>query len=141
MAAETRTLHNILRRWGRGAVRLFRINVGQAWTGRQVVRGQGQTVTLRRGDILLRDAHPLRTGVPNGYADLTGWRSVEVTPDMVGRKLAVFSAIEVKSPRGRPTPEQVNFLRVVSDAGGFAGVARSVEEAGEILSQGLHRGA
>lgn len=140
MAAETRTLHDILRRWGCGAVRLFRINVGQAWTGRQVVRGQGQTVTLRRGDILLRDAHPLRTGVPKGYADLTGWRSVEVTPDMVGRKLAVFVALEVKGPRGRLSPEQDRFLQVVSDAGGLAGVPRSVDDAGEILYPELHSG-
>lgn len=141
MAAETRTLHAILRAFGRGAVRLFRINVGQAWTGRQVIQGRGQTVRLERGDVLLRQAHPLRTGVPNGYADLTGWRSVEVTPDMVGRRLAVFAAVEVKAPKGRPTAEQVNFLRVVSEAGGFAGIARSVDEAGEILSQGLQRDA
>lgn len=137
MAAETQTLRAILRAFGHGAVRLFRINVGQAWTGREVIQGRGQQVTLRRGDILLRQAHPLRTGVPVGYADLTGWRSVEVTPDMVGRRLAVFAAVEVKAPRGRVSSEQARFLSVVSDAGGFAGVARSVDEAGEILSQGL----
>lgn len=140
MAAETQTLRAILRRWGHGAVRLFRINVGQAWTGREVIHGRGQTVTLRRGDILLRDAHPFRTGTPVGYADLTGWRSVDVTPEMVGRRLAVFAALEVKGPRGRVTPEQTRFLQVVSEAGGLAGVPRSVDDAGKILYPELHSG-
>ena len=41
--------------------------------------------------------------------------------------------VHCKAGRGRATPEQANFLAVVSEAGGVAGVARSVEEAWGLL--------
>lgn len=72
----------------------------------------------------------IRYGVGNpGGSDLIGWTPVVVTPDMVGRKVAVFTAIEVKAPRGKPTDAQVNFLHQVALAGGIAGIARSADEA------------
>ena len=46
----------------------------------------------------------------------------------------MFTAIEVKD-RGRPTPEQLNFIAQVKAAGGIAGVARSPEEALEIVKE------
>lgn len=44
-----------------------------------------------------------------------------------------FFAIEVKTEKGRVTEDQENFLRVVRAHGGKAGVARSVEQALEIV--------
>jgi hypothetical protein len=79
------------------------------------------------------DGRLIRYGVANpGGSDLIGWRSVTVTPDMVGRRLAVFLAIEVKGANGKPTEAQVRFIRAVNDAGGLAGVARSVDDAERI---------
>jgi len=72
-------------------------------------------------------------GLARGSADLIGWRSVVVTPDMVGQRIAVFTSIEVKTATGRLRPEQQAWLGVVQGAGGIAGVARSVEDANEIL--------
>lgn len=72
-------------------------------------------------------------GLCPGSADLIGYRTVTITPDMVGQTVAVFAAVEVKAPRGRPTPEQTAFLEHVTAAGGLAGIARSVEEAEAIL--------
>ena len=68
-----------------------------------------------------------------GGSDLIGWRSVVVTPDMVGQRVAVFAALEVKGEGGRATPEQRQFIENVRRAGGFAGVVRSIEEAQEVL--------
>ena len=59
---------------------------------------------------------------------MIGWTMVTVTPDMIGQKLAVFTACEVKSERGKPTAAQINFIDAVTRAGGFAGVARSVSD-------------
>ena len=73
-------------------------------------------------------------GLARGSADLIGWRTIVVTPDMVGRRLAVFTSIEVKTPTGRVRPEQQAWLGVVRGAGGNAGVARSVTDAEVILS-------
>jgi hypothetical protein len=68
-------------------------------------------------------------GLCKGSADLIGWRTVTVTPDMVGQRIAVFTSIEVKTPTGRLRPEQQQWLDAVQAAGGIAGVARSVEDA------------
>ena len=72
-------------------------------------------------------------GLARGSADLIGWRTVTITPDMVGQQLAVFTSIEVKTPKGRVSPQQQAWLAVVQGAGGIAGVARSVCDANEIL--------
>lgn len=73
-------------------------------------------------------------GLARGSADLIGWRTVVVTPDMVGQRLAVFTSIEVKTPTGRLTPQQHNWLRAVQGAGGIAGVARSVSDGLRIVT-------
>jgi hypothetical protein len=73
-------------------------------------------------------------GLAKGSADLIGWRTVTITPDMVGQQVAVFTSIEIKSPTGRLAPLQANWLDAVQNAGGIAGVARSVTEATNILA-------
>jgi len=111
---------------GRNDVRLFRNTCGTGWSG-QHISGAGNIVTIG-------NARFVRYGLTPGSADLIGWQAVAVTPEMVGRKLAVFTSIEVKAhATGRLTPEQDNWRRVVSSAGGAAGVARSVAEAAAIL--------
>jgi hypothetical protein len=77
----------------------------------------------------------IRYGVANpGGADLIGWRSITITPDMVGKPVAVFTAVEVKGPKTRISPEQQNFIDRVRSAGGLAGIARSVEDAMQITN-------
>jgi hypothetical protein len=72
-------------------------------------------------------------GLARGSADLIGWRTVTVTPEMVGQRIAVFTSIEVKTPTGRLAPAQQHWLQAVQAAGGIAGVARSVTDAHGIL--------
>lgn len=110
--SEAAVLKRILLACSRGSSRLMRNNVGalQDKEGRWVRYGVGG----------------------NGGSDLIGWKSVEVTPDLLGRTVAIFSAVEVKE-KGRVTKEQEAFLNAVARAGGLAGVARSPEEAAAIL--------
>jgi hypothetical protein len=68
-------------------------------------------------------------GLARGSADLIGWRTVTVTPEMVGQRIAVFTSLEVKTPSGRLSPAQTHWLHAVRTAGGIAGVARSVADA------------
>jgi hypothetical protein len=78
----------------------------------------------------------IRYGVGNpGGSDLIGWTPVLITHDMVGGMLGVFTAIEVKAPRGRPTDAQLNFLRQVQLGGGIAGIARSTQDALDLLTR------
>ena len=80
-----------------------------------------------------RTGRPVQFGLARGSADLIGWRSVVITPEMVGQRVAVFTSLEVKTPTGRLTPAQQAWLGTVHNAGGIAGVARSVRDANEIL--------
>ncbi len=77
----------------------------------------------------------VRFGLCKGSSDLIGFKPVTITPDMVGRTVAIFTAIEVKTPTGKPTPEQLHFIDRVKQLGGIAGVARSVEDALSITNQ------
>ncbi len=103
--------------------RLFRNNVGQAWVGK--VRGRGAET------IVLEHPRPLHAGLCVGSSDLIGWHPVTITPDMVGRTVAVFCAVETKSADGRLRTEQRAFLQAVREAGGVAVVARCEQDAVE----------
>jgi len=74
----------------------------------------------------------VRFGLCKGSSDIIGITPVTITPDMIGKRVGIFTAIEVKTPKGKATDEQINFIQRVRDLGGFAGVARSVEDALEI---------
>ena len=90
---------------------------------------------FRNNTGTLRDINgrPVTFGLCKGSADLIGWRTVTVTPEMVGQQIAVFTSIEVKSTSGRVKPEQQTWMQAVAAAGGIAGIARSVGEAMDIL--------
>ena len=118
---ETNRLRSIMLGLSTPGVRLFRQNVGTGWTG--------DITRLKDGSILIKNPRPLQAGLCKGSSDLIGWRSITVTPEMVGRKVALFLAVEVKTDRGRATPEQRNFIDRVRLDGGLAGVARTVEDA------------
>jgi hypothetical protein len=96
----------------------------------------GQTRLFRNNTGTLRDANgrPVSFGLCKGSADLIGYRTITITPDMVGQQVAVFASIEVKTPTGRIRPEQQAWLETVQAAGGIAGVARSVEDALRIMT-------
>jgi hypothetical protein len=95
----------------------------------------GDTKVFRNNTGTLKDANgrPVQFGLCKGSADLIGWRTVTVTPEMVGTQVAVFLSIEVKTPTGRLRPEQRQWLDAVQAAGGVAGVARSVDDARALL--------
>jgi hypothetical protein len=96
----------------------------------------GDTRLFRNNTGTLRDQHgrPVSFGLCKGSADLIGYRTITITPDMVGQQVAVFTSIEVKTPTGRIRPEQQAWLETVQAAGGIAGVARSVEDALRIMT-------
>lgn len=96
----------------------------------------GDCRLFRNNTGTLRDQHgrPVQFGLCKGSADLIGWRSITITSDMVGQKIAVFTSVEVKSSSGRVKPEQKQWLDAVQAAGGIAGVARSVEDAQRLIT-------
>ena len=97
----------------------------------------GDTRLFRNNTGTLRDQHgrPVQFGLCKGSADLIGYRTITITPEMVGQQVAVFLSIEVKTPTGRIRPEQQQWLETIQAAGGIAGVARSVEDALRIVTE------
>lgn len=85
------------------------------------------------GSCISSDGRVVRFGLCPGSSDLIGFRTITVTPDMVGQQVAVFSAVEVKTTKGRPTEQQQKFIQLVQRSGGIAGIARSVDEAQSVL--------
>ena len=80
----------------------------------------------------------LRYGLFPGSSDLIGWREVEITPEMVGKRVAVFVAHECKRHGERPTESQANFIAQVRRAGGIAGWSDSPDFArAEILTNNI----
>ena len=126
---ESSVLHRVLLSCSRGATRLFRVNTGTAWQGKgQAMRvSKPQMVMVYPGDVVLRAAQPLQMGLTTGGSDTIGWTQRD--------GVAVFTAIEVKSPTGRVRPEQQVFIDQVNAAGGIAGVARSEQEAIDLLTR------
>lgn len=127
---EHETQQRILLACGSGTTRLWRNNVGTGWAGQatQVTAANATAIgqTLRPGDVVVRQGRPLHAGLCVGSSDLIGYRQVD--------GVAQFVAIEVKSERGRPTPQQVQFLNHIQAAGGCAGITRSVDDARMMLA-------
>lgn len=130
--SEADFMRRCLKRATEMGARLFRVNVGRAWVGERVDH-QMRGINIPPGWVVLKDARPFKAGVP-GMSDLIGWVPVEITPDMVGQTVAVYTAVETKAKRGRVTTEQAAFIAVVSGAGGRAGVARTDDDLHNILS-------
>jgi hypothetical protein len=62
-------------------------------------------------------------------ADLIGFRTVIITPDMVGTSIAQFVSIEVKTEKGKVSEGQQKWHDMVIKSGGLAGICRSVDDA------------
>lgn len=109
---ETNILNRILKTASQAGARLFRNQVGS---------------------YRLKDGRYITSGLCAGSSDLIGWTPVVVTPEMVGKTVAIFTAIEVKTAKGRVQDNQVNFIAQVQDAGGIAGVARCMNDALDLI--------
>lgn len=108
---------------------VFRNNTGSGWIG-IIISRTANTITLS-------DYRPLRAGLTKGGSDLIGWTKVVVTPEMVGKTIAVFTAVEVKTNSGRISNDQKNFLNVLNDSGGFAGIAKNEQESVNLVTRSL----
>ena len=75
----------------------------------------------------------VQIGLAKGSSDLIGFKTIKITPEMIGQDLAVFTSIEVKTNTGQLSKYQHNWLQAVKKAGGITGVARTVRDALEIL--------
>lgn len=119
MPREAPTQADLILKAPRVGARLLRNNVGQ--------------MTDQQGNVV-------RYGVGGpGGADLIGPTTIVITPEMVGREVAVFTAVEVKAQGRKPTDAQRAFLAMVKARGGIACLAYRLEDFHEAVDEFKHR--
>lgn len=115
---------------------LYRVN-----TGRGVISGLGPNgvTKLSDGAALVKAARPIALGYADpkgdpvkGTADLNGWTTLTITPEMVGKKIAVYTSVETKRTKGgRVSPDQLAWQQKITRAGGIGIIANSPNSARE----------
>lgn len=108
--------------------RLFRNNTGSAWVG-------SQTIRLVNGDLLIKSPRKIAYGLSVGSGDLVGGTQIVVTQEMVGRKIFVFTNVEIKANNTRTTTEQQNFHTMVTSLGGLSIIEKFSDETDKTHSE------
>ena len=100
--------------------RLFRNNVGEAWIGIEqwIYKGIHKIIQLS-------SPRRIKFGLHKGSSDLIGWKTILITPEMIGKRFAIFWAMEEKYNNDKLKPDQINFLKNVKNAGGIANIAHN----------------
>ena len=81
---------------------------------------------VNTGTVKTIDGRYFKTGVPKGYSDLSGFRKSD----------GKMFFIEVKTPAGRASKDQLHFLEQMDRYPVITGIARSADEALEIIERG-----
>jgi hypothetical protein len=102
---------------------MFRNDVGMGYVGgRSYVARKDGMIHVKKGDRVVINPGIVHYGLLKGSADFIGWNTQVVTPDMVGKKIAVFQSIEIKTAKDCLSKEQRAWNRAVRKAGGIAEV-------------------
>ena len=115
----------------KGLVRLWRNNVGVGLMVNHRNAAEKQAIITACIELARKmggSATRLAFGLTKGSGDLIGYRVVTVTPEMVGRRIAVFTSAEVKTDAGRERDEQIAWREHINSVGGVAFVARRVDQ-------------
>lgn len=115
MNEETKLMRLIMVALSQAGCLVWRNESAGAYVGR-VIHKDARIVTLANAQLMT-------FGLCVGSADIIG----------VHKATGRFLAVEVKTSKGRPTAEQINFIEQVRAANGIAGIARSVQEALDLI--------
>lgn len=115
--------------------RLFRNNVGLGWVGKVINITKEVKLNLRPGDKIIRAARPLHAGLCKGSSDGIGLTPIVITQEMVGKTIAVFTAIEGKTGSAVADEDQKSFINMVISFGGIAGIVHNIKDVRDLLSQ------
>lgn len=82
---------------------------------------------VNTGSVKTVDGRWFKTGLPNGFPDLCGYRKQDNQ----------MFFIEVKNAHGKPRQDQIRFHQQLMRDDVIHGIARSVNEALKIINEGL----
>ena len=75
----------------------------------------------------------IKFGLGPGTPDFVGFKSITITPEMVGQQVAVFVGVEAKTENDRERAEQRLWIKMAAERGARVGFARSVADAEAII--------
>ncbi|WP_336288349.1 hypothetical protein [Bartonella sp. CB60] len=70
---------------------VWRNNTASGWTGKSIPLAPKQVYRAKGNERIVFNANWLRAGLCEGSSDLIGFKTITVTPDMVGKKLPSFT--------------------------------------------------
>lgn len=129
---EARSSQEVKLRAADWKCRLFRNNSGA------LLNQQGVPVRYGLGNISKKHNAKIKS------SDEIGWTPVTITPEMVGKTIAVFTAIEIKTDKfsirdsyreGSREQAQLNFINIVKEQHGIAGFARNWMDVDNIIKE------
>jgi len=115
MNEETKLMRRIMLDLTAVGCLVFRNECAGAYVGK-VIHKDNRIVTLANAQLIT-------FGLAVGSADIIGIHKAS------GR----FIAFEIKTAKGKPTKEQLNFIEQVRAANGIAGIVRSTQDALDLL--------
>ncbi len=95
----------------------------------------GRQIRYGLGNISAKHAENMKS------SDLIGIKTIVVTPDMVGKKIGIFVAVEVKKPSWNPKVldkrerAQKNYMDWIVSRGGIAGFINSLDSFKKLLAR------
>ena len=141
--SEGKIWRDIRDKLSHGAIRLFRNEVGNGVAVRHKHPYTRQAIITACIELAAKmggSAARIHFGLTTGSSDLIGLKTITITPEMVGCRIAQFVGVETKTATGSMREEQKRWLSFVNQAGGLAIVARDLAEAENKLTEGVDNG-
>ena len=126
MKSEAEVSDDVVIETSKYGLRLFRNNSGAFKDSR------GVPVRFGLGNVSKRFNKLMKT------SDYIGWTPVVSTPEMVGKTVAVFTALEIKEADWKYSGDerevaQKKFIDLVNNSGGIASFIKSVEQVKQLV--------
>ena len=99
---------------------MVKISEKQATANLKLSLNHSETLFRNNNGSYIHDGRRIIYGLGTGTSDFIGWTVKTITADMIGRSVAIFTAVEVKASDGKTTQEQQKFLDLVNKNGGIA---------------------
>lgn len=97
-------------------------------TGKAIIQG-ARHISFGLGAVI--------RGKSGGFPDLIGWTTIEIKPHHVGRKIAVFTGIEVKRKWKKPSEIQHQRLELLKSVGAIADWCDNEDDAEQLIKRNL----
>ena len=83
---------------------------------------------LKGGGFKVDHGAPMKFGLQKGSSDMIGWEEIIVTPEMVGKKVAIFQSIEIKTLNDKLRVNQKTWNKIVQQCGGIVKVWHALKD-------------